>query len=55
VHRLRPTLPVLLVSADLAAADAQAVRASGVQATLSKPIDPADLRRAVANALAVRR
>jgi PAS domain S-box-containing protein len=52
VHRLRPALPVLLVSADLAAADAQALRESGVQATLAKPIDPADLRRAVADALA---
>jgi PAS domain S-box-containing protein len=55
VHRLRPTLPVLLVSADLAAADAQALLASGVHATLSKPIEPAALRRAVADALAVLR
>jgi CheY-like chemotaxis protein len=45
----------LLVSADLAAADAQALLASGVHATLSKPIEPAALRRAVADALAVLR
>jgi CheY-like chemotaxis protein len=52
VRRLQPAMPVLLISADLAAADAQAVRASGVHATLCKPIDPAELRRAVADAMA---
>jgi CheY-like chemotaxis protein len=51
-HRLRPGLPVLLVSADLAAADAQALQASGIRAALAKPVDAAALRRAVAEALA---
>jgi PAS domain S-box-containing protein len=43
--RLRPGLPVLLMSGDLAAADAESRRAAGVSHTLGKPLDVAALRQ----------
>ncbi len=49
---LRPGLPVLLVSGDLAQADAQALERAGVRATLAKPIDSKALRSAIKVALA---
>ena len=53
-RQLRPDLPVLLISADLAAADARALAASGVRARLPKPLDAAALRHVVTEALATR-
>jgi DNA-binding NtrC family response regulator len=55
VARRRAGLPVLLVSADLAAADAHALASAGVRAALPKPIDAAALRAAVREALAAAR
>ena len=53
--QLRPGLPVLLVSADLTAADARALATCGVRATLPKPIEAAALRCAVVEALTTER
>jgi PAS domain S-box-containing protein len=47
----RPGVPVVLISADLAAADARALAASGVRARLTKPLDAAALRRVITEAL----
>ena len=49
---LRPGLPVILVSADLAAADADARAQAGVSCALAKPIDVQALHHALAQALA---
>lgn len=49
--RLRPGLPVLLVSADLATIDTATLAAAGIAATLAKPIEPPLLRRAIRQVL----
>ncbi|MBX3605705.1 MAG: PAS domain S-box protein [Piscinibacter sp.] len=53
-RRLRPGLPVLLVSGNADGFDEQALAASGVQAALAKPIDPERLRTLLRELLAGR-
>ncbi len=54
IHRLRPALPIVLVSGFAGSPGDDPARAPGVRAFLKKPVTRHDLARAIANALADR-
>ena len=52
LHRLRPALPVLLVTGFLGAEEVRRAQAAGAGAVLGKPLATRDLARALAQVLA---
>jgi CheY-like chemotaxis protein len=50
-HALRPQLPIVLYSGNVAAVDAGQARRHGVRAVLAKPVDPPALRAALRGCL----